>query len=125
MATSALKALKGKDLLEFTSKPGSARTSVIVEARRPPVGSWALKTGKSTMVAAKVTPSKPRPQVKPEMGAVESVLKRLGLTGKARRNDLAGSFVVEVTPQQLVELADSPSIQAIRPNRFHRRVATA
>lgn len=123
MATSAHKSLKGKDLLEFTSKPDSARTSVIIEARRPPLGSWAVQAGKRTVVPAKPAASKPRAQSKPQMSEVETVLKRMGLTDKARRNDLAGSFVVEVTPQQLVELADSPSVQAIRPNRFHRRVA--
>ncbi len=57
--------------------------------------------------------------------AVEQIgqaLKRLGLDGLARRNDLAGAFVVEATAAQIRELAVMPGVQAIRLNRRHRHV---
>jgi hypothetical protein len=56
------------------------------------------------------------------MQAVEQALGQLGLKEQARRNDLAGCFVVEVTPSQLKELAQSPAVQAIRANRLRKKV---
>jgi hypothetical protein len=53
---------------------------------------------------------------------IEQALKRLGLDGLARRNDLNGSFVVEATADQIRELAVTPGVQAIRPNRRHRNI---
>ncbi|AGU47783.1 hypothetical protein VAPA_1c06530 [Variovorax paradoxus B4] len=58
------------------------------------------------------------------MGEIEQALKRLGLDGLARRNDLSGSFVVEATAEQIRELAATPGVQAIRPNRWHRNIAS-
>lgn len=58
------------------------------------------------------------------MGEIEQALKRLGLDGLARRNDLSGSFVVEATAEQIRALAATPGVQAIRPNRLHRNIAS-
>ena len=58
------------------------------------------------------------------IGKIEQALKRLGLDGQARRNDLSGSFVVEATAEQIRELAATPGVQAIRPNRRHRNIAS-
>ena len=56
------------------------------------------------------------------MEEIGQALERLGLDGLARRNDLSGSFVVEATAAQIRELAATPGIQAIRPNRRHRNI---
>lgn len=55
---------------------------------------------------------------------IEQALKRLGLDGLARRNDLSGSFVVEATAEQVRELMATPGVQAIRLNRRHRNIAS-
>ena len=133
MATTLYKALKGKDLVDFAGRPASARTSVIVEAKRPPVAPVTISMVKRTALPAerfkpaakRAGTTKVQRPAAAEMLEVESVLKRMGLASTARRNDLTGSFVVEVTPTQLLQLAETPSVQAIRPNRFHRRVVTA
>jgi hypothetical protein len=56
------------------------------------------------------------------MEQIRQALKRLGLDGLARRNDLAGAFVVEATAAQIRELAATPGVQAIRLNRRHRNL---
>jgi len=106
--TTTHNALKHDDLVEFASQSGSRRASVIIEARRP-----AMPIGRRR------TP----PPIVAQMSELQSDLERLGLAARARRNDLAGAFVVEVTPRQLRELATTPSVQAIRLNQFHGRVA--
>ncbi|MGJ3701246.1 hypothetical protein [Variovorax sp. AFSI2.2] len=55
---------------------------------------------------------------------IEQALKRLGLDGLVRRNDLSGAFVVEATAEQIRELAATPGVQAIRPNRRHLNIAS-
>ena len=55
------------------------------------------------------------------MEEIRQALKRLGLDGLARRNDLAGAYVVEATAAQIRELAATPEVQAIRLNR-HRNI---
>ena len=124
------KALRDTYLADFVAH-GAGRTSVIVEARRDAV---AL----SPAERARRTATEPREQLPPSakaragrsrvvpvalMRELEAALRRLGLVERARRNELAGSFVLEVTPDELRRLADLPSVRAIRPNRFHRRVA--
>jgi hypothetical protein len=42
------------------------------------------------------------------MEEIGQELKRLGLDGLARRNDLAGAFVVEATAEQIRELTSTP-----------------
>ena len=56
------------------------------------------------------------------MADIEQALKRLDLDGPARRNDLSGCFVVEATAEQIRELAATPGVQAIRPNRRHCKI---
>lgn len=56
------------------------------------------------------------------MADVALALKQLGLGAQARVAEIAGCYVVEVTSQQLLTLAQRPSIQAIRKNRMHRRM---
>ena len=131
MATTP-KALRDSDLVDFANQTaGAGRASVIVEARRPAVTpSPATLARRTSTSPADVLPppskgraGRVREAVTAQMRELESALKRMGLASKARRNDLAGSFVVEVTPRQLRELAEAPAVQAIRSNRFHRRVA--
>ena len=132
-ATPAASPLRDSDLVDFAAQPRSSRKeSVIIEARRPPVAPARrvrLAAGADAQLPA---PAKARARaagdaVEAAFGAamadVEAALARLGLKEAARRNDLSGSFVVEVTPRQLRELAATPSVQAIRCNRRHRRAA--
>src|SRR5688572_27432798 len=120
--SSSTPALRDNDLVAFAARRADAgRTSVIVEARRPPVAPPpALVHHKTTTNPRELLPAPPKARaggakkaLATRMGEVEAELKRLGLADSARRNDLSGSFVVEVTPEQLRELACSPSVQAI------------
>jgi predicted xylose isomerase-like sugar epimerase len=56
------------------------------------------------------------------MEQIGQALKRLGLGGLARRNDLASAFVVEATAAQIREPAATRGVQAIRLNRRHRNI---
>jgi hypothetical protein len=125
-------AIHGVDLVAFVNEGSDGQTkSVIVEARRPPVRAPAPRPVASprellpapAKKRAGAAPAKKKAPLANAMGQVEKALKRLGLDGCARRNNLSGSFVVEVTPQQLRELAKTPAVQAIRPNRLHRKAA--
>jgi hypothetical protein len=134
---STFSAIHGRDLAVFIDGPSERKTSVIVEAKRAPVGVRSESPQKLHTSARKLLPApaqaaggKPAARQKAisqptarTMAAIESALTRLGLDGVARRNDLSGSFVVEVTPPQLLELAGTPAIQAIRPNKLHRRAS--
>ena len=129
MPSSARTPLKSKALVEFVTKPAGSRTSVIIEARRPAVASSVVSATKRIGVSAVPKAHKPVRKTQlaataaPQMRAVEAVLKNMGLGAAARRLDSAGAFVVEVSPSQLQQLSEAPSVQAIRPNRFNRRVS--
>lgn len=127
-------ALRDSDLVAFAAQgEADGRTSVIVEAKRPPVAPPAGTHKKTSTHPRELLPAAPKRRAPAANGAakalaacmveLEDVLKRLGLADSARRNDLSGSFVVEVTPDQLRALACAPAVQAIRCNRVHRRVA--
>lgn len=122
-------ALRDTQLADF-AEHGEGRASVIVEAKRSPIAPTPSVRVHRTVtdardrlpvVASKRT-STPRPAPATLMGELEAALRRLGLVDRARRNELAGSFVLEVTPSELKQLAELPVVQAIRSNRF-RRVA--
>lgn len=131
-------ALRDSDLVAFAAQgEADGRTSVIVEAKRPAVAPTATAHKKTSTSPRELLPAPPPKRrsnaaqatggaakgLATQMGELEDVLKQLGLADSARRNDLSGSFVVEVTPDQLRALACAPSVQAIRCNRMHRRVA--
>lgn len=125
-------ALRDASLVDFAAQADAAeRTSVIIEARRlpiePPPDSLARHTriGPSDLLPP---PAGARGASSPlsdypacDMHDLEACLSTLGLAETARRNDLNGSFVVEVTPPQLRVLAEAPSVQAIHANRHHGR----
>jgi hypothetical protein len=56
------------------------------------------------------------------MRDIEQALKGCGLDGLARRNELSSSFVAEAMAEQIRELAATPGVQTIRPNRRHRSI---
>lgn len=125
-------ALRDASLVDFAARAdGAQRTSVIIEARRLPVDpSPASLARRTTMGPADMLPppAHARGAAAPasaypacDMNDLEACLSSLGLADEARRNDLNGSFVVEVTPPQLRVLAQAPSVQAIRSNRHHPR----
>ena len=128
-------AIQGAELVAFLdASQAGQRKSVIIEAKRPVV-SAPVRLGKKPVSSprrmlpppAKSLDNRPTKKVvgtpPVAMVRVEEALKRLGLDGHARRNDLSGSFVVEATAQQIQELAATPGVQAIRPNRRHRNIA--
>lgn len=127
-------ALRDSDLVAFAAHGEAAgRTSVIVEAKRPAVAPPAGAAKKTATSPRELLPAPARRRAPAARGSVEALtqamceledlLKRLGLADAARRNDLSGSFVVEVTPDQLRVLSRAPAVQAIRCNRVRRRAA--
>lgn len=127
--------IRGASLQAFAEQDERQRASVIVEAKRPaarPPAAVAPKPGTSPrqLLPARrkaIEATQAAPQDSPtasarSMHAVEQALSKLGLKERARRNDLVGCFVVEVTPSQLKELAQSPAVQAIRANRLRRKL---
>lgn len=127
-------ALRDDSLVDFAARAdGAGRTSVIIEARRLPVEPSPASLARHTTIGAAdmlPPPAHTRHAAAPaseypacDMNDLEACLSSLGLADEARRNDLNGSFVVEVTPPQLRVLAQAPSVQAIRSNRHHPRSA--
>jgi hypothetical protein len=125
--------IRGAELVAFLhDSPGGQTKSIVIEAARPPVN--APSRGKAVSPRRMLPPpaaalsKRPTKKVsdtaQAAMGEIEQALKRLGLDGLARRNDLSGSFVVEATAEQIRELAATPGVQAIRPNRRHRNIAS-
>ena len=126
-------AIHGAELVAFLRESQGGETrSVIIEAARPPVSAPSRPGGKA-MTSREMLPPPAEalrkrrvPQVGDAVPAameeIGQVLKRLGLDGLARRNDLAGAFVVEATAAQIRELATTPGVQAIRLNRRHRNI---
>lgn len=137
--TATTTTIRGAELVAFLLDSPSGQTrSILIEAARPAVNApayvgWrkvssprqmlpppaaALSTWRARKVdaTASVAPA--------TMGKIEQTLKRLGLDGVARRNDLSGTFVVEATAGQIRELAATPGVQAIRANRRHRNIAS-
>jgi hypothetical protein len=126
--------IRGASLQAFAEQDERQRASVIVEAKRPAAklpAAVAAKPGTSPRQllparrkaadATRAAQDSPTASAR-SMHAVELALSKLGLKERARRNDLVGCFVVEVTPSQLKELAQSPAVQAIRANRLRRKL---
>lgn len=121
--------LKGGALADFAKKVDACRISVIVEAKRPIIPTALLHKQRLAGSPTETLPTSPSKRdgtfltTAIEMRALLQTLRQLGLANRARRNDLVGAFVLEVTPQQLRALAKSPSVQAIRCNQSRRRLA--
>lgn len=126
--------IRGASLQAFAEQDERQHASVIVEAKRPRARAPAAAAPKpGTSPRALLPPPRKKAAAAPaaqespaasarSMQAVEQALGKLGLKERARRNDLAGCFVVEVTPSQLKDLAQSPAVQAIRANRLRKKV---
>ncbi|WP_431120902.1 hypothetical protein [Variovorax paradoxus] len=127
-------AVRGAELTAFLhDSPHGQTRSIIIESARPAMGAPLRSVKRPVSSARHMLPPPAAPLLKRRstkvgdivaaaMADIEQVLKRLGLDGLARRNDLSGSFVVEATAAQIRELAATPGVQAIRPNRRHRNI---
>jgi hypothetical protein len=127
-------AIRGAELVAFLHESqGGEKRSVIIEAARPPVSAPSRAGGKPitspremlpprTVALRKRRVPKIDETVSVAMGEIGQALKRLGLDGLARRNDLAGAYVVEATAAQIRELAATPGVLAIRLNRRLRNI---
>ncbi|MDP9974936.1 hypothetical protein J2W39_006220 [Variovorax paradoxus] len=127
-------AVRGAELTAFLhDSPHGQTRSIIIESARPAMGAPLRSVKRLVSSARHMLPppaatllkrrSKKVSDTAPvAMAEIEQTLKRLGLDGLARRNDLSGSFVVEATAAQIRELAATPGVQAIRPNRRHRNI---
>jgi hypothetical protein len=126
-------AIRSAELVAFLHESQGGETrSVIVESARPPVSAPSRPGGKATSPREMLPPpaaalrkqraSKINDFAQVAMAEIGQALKRLGLDGLARRNDLAGAYVVEATAAQIRELAATPGVQAIRLNRRHRNI---
>jgi hypothetical protein len=115
---------------------GGETRSVIIESARPPMSAPSRPQGKAITSAREMLPPpaevlrkrrvpKADDTAAVAMEEIGQALKRLGLDGLARRNDLAGAYVVEATAAQIRELAATPGVQAIRLNRRHRNIPKA
>lgn len=126
--------IRGAELVVFLrDSPHGQTKSIIIESVRPAVrtpsrlGRKAISSPRRMLPPPAATLLKRRAKqvsntAPAAMGEIEQALKRLGLDGLARRNDLSGSFVVEATAAQIRELAATPEVQAIRLNRRHRNI---
>jgi hypothetical protein len=122
------------DLFDEDSSRGKA--TVIVEAKRPTV-SLPRAVGANVRTSPReLLPAAGKAQAssgsgRGESGAVaadtmralEAALRELGVSGGARRNELSGSFVVELTREQLERLSRNPAVQAIRADTFRRKLS--
>ena len=127
-------AIRGAELVAFLHESQGGETrSVIIEAARPPVSVPSRTRGKAITSPQEMLPPpaaalrkrrvpKIDAAVPVAMEEIGQALKRLGLDGLARRNDLSGSFVVEATAAQIRELAATPGVQFIRLNRRYRSI---
>jgi hypothetical protein len=127
-------AIRGAELVAFLRESLSGETrSVIIEAARPPVSAPSRAGGKAITSPREMLPppaaalrkrrgTKVGATAPAAMKEIGQALKHLGLDGLARRNDLAGAYVVEATAAQIRELAATPRVQAIRLNRRHRAI---
>jgi hypothetical protein len=127
-------AVRGAELTAFLhDSPHGQTRSIIIESARPAMGA-PLRSVKGLVSSARhmlPPPAATLPKRRSTkvgdtapaaMAEIAQTLKRLGLDGLARRNDLSGSYVVEATAEQIRELAATPGVQAIRPNRRHRKI---
>lgn len=120
------------DLFDEDSSRGKA--TVIVEARRPTVSLPQSVRSNVRTSPRELLPSAGEAQAArsggehgalaaDSMRAVEAALQELGVSGRARRNELSGSFVVELTRDQLESLSRNPAVQAIRADTFRRKLS--
>lgn len=119
--------LKTQALRDFASSQSCDRLSVIVEAKRAAMSSERIaatrELGRAPVPSARKTRGSQSPStVTSQLFALEAFLNGIGLRGKARILEAAGSLVVEVTPLQLRQLAAAPCVQGIRPNQLRRRL---
>lgn len=126
--------IRGAELVAFLHESQGGQTrSIIIESARPPVSAPSCPGRKAITSPRKMLPppaaalrkrrvSKVDDTAPVAMEEVGQALKRLGLVGLARRNDLNGAFVVEATAAQIRELAATPGVQSIRLNRWHRNI---
>ena len=128
----ATSVIRGKLLELFDGDSSRAKATVIVEARRPPVpvprrAHSGVRTSPRELLPAgddALRPGGADAGVPADnMRAVETALKDLGVFGRARRNELSGSFVVEVTRAQLESLSRNPAVQAIRADTLRRKLS--
>jgi hypothetical protein len=121
------------DLFDEDSSRGKA--TVIVEAKRPTV-SLPRAVGSNVRTSPReLLPAAGKAQASSGAGresgavaadtmrALETALRELGVSGGARRNELSGSFVVELTREQLESLSRNPAVQAIRADTFRRKLS--
>lgn len=126
--------IRGAELVAFLRESQGGETrSVIIESARPPVSAPSRPGRKAVTSPREMLPPpaaifRKRRVPKVDNAApvamvqISQTLKRLGLEGLARRNDLAGAYVVEATAAQILELAATPGVQAIWLNRRHRNI---
>jgi hypothetical protein len=126
--------IQGAELVAFLHESqGGEKRSIIIESARPPVSTPSRSGGKVITSPREMLPppaaALPKRRIAEvedtapaAMEAIGQALKRLGLDGLVRRNDLSDAFVVEATAAQIRELAATPGVQAIRLNRRLRNI---
>lgn len=132
MGMGATSVIRGNLLELFDEDSSRGKATVIVEAKRPPVAVPAtahsgvrtsprelLPAGRGALRSVGADSGVPAET----MRAVECALRDLGVFGAARRNELSGSFVVELTRDQLESLSRNPAVQAIRADTLRRKLS--
>jgi hypothetical protein len=129
--------IQGAELVAFLyESQGGEKRSIVIESARPPMSAPSRPQGKAITSAREMLPPpaevlrkrrvpKADDTAAVAMEEIEQALRRLGLDGLARRNDLAGAYVVEATAEQIRELAATPGVQVIRLNRRLRNIPEA
>ena len=128
MAASSV--IQGRLLELFDQDSSSGRATVIVEAKRPPAAVPRSAHARVRTSPRELLPARPQRSASPQaavpaesMRAVEVALEDLGVMARARRNELSGSFVVELTRDQLESLSRHPAVQAIRADTLRRKLS--
>jgi hypothetical protein len=111
------------DLASFAAAADARTRSVIVELDVPdgyaPVRAAAKKLVKPKR-AATAGMDKYAIAAGKSMAKFEKLLDTLGLLPQAVKLPSAASYVLDVNPEELRALSESPLVAAIRPNRMHR-----
>jgi hypothetical protein len=121
--------IRGNLLELFGDEADSRKATVIVEAKRPSAAlprtaGAGVRTSPRDLLPTlgKVRRGADAAAAPETMREVEAALKDLGVFGRARRNELSGSFVVELTRDQLESLSRHPAVQAIRADTLRRKL---
>jgi hypothetical protein len=106
-------------LTDFLGSETKQRESVIVEIVSAPLVRAMPKRGFSGGLEGSIRVKRPDPKTHKAMNRVGDRLAKLTAETPARL-EYAEAFVLDVSPEELREIASWPEVAFVRPNRVHR-----